>query len=135
MNKIGSLFTASMQTSSQNTTIFATTSIYTYIQNLVHPHSVCFPLTYMQPLMPDQLSPYPSCRKRFLYSNKKLILTKKEFFSTYSPSGTVGWLLQNTHKIISQETMEIQEVFFSPCFCITKNTSWCKNTVTTSANV
>lgn len=32
----------------------------------------------MQPLMPNSLSPYPSCRKRFLYSNKKLILT--EFF-------------------------------------------------------
>lgn len=86
-----------------------------------------FPHIDTQPLMPNSLSPYPSCRKRFLYSNKKLILTEF-FFLTYSPSGTVGCLLQNTHKIISQETMEIQEVFFSPCFCIIKNTSWCKNT-------
>lgn len=86
-----------------------------------------FPHIDMQPLMPNSLSPHPSCRKRFLYSNKKLILTEF-FFLTYSPSGTVGRLLQNTHKIISQETMEIQEVFFSPCFCIIKNISWCKNT-------
>lgn len=86
-----------------------------------------FPHINMQPLMPNSLSPHSSCRKRFLYSNKKLILTEI-FFLTYSPSGTVGCLLQNTHKIFSQETMEIQEVFFSPCFCITKNTSWCKNT-------
>lgn len=135
MNKIGSLFTASMQTSSQNTIIFATTSIYIYIQNLVHPHSVCFP-SHLYATTNARLN-FPhtlSCRKRFLYSNKKLILTEKEIL-TYSPSGTVGWLLQNTHKIISQETMEIQEVIFSPCFCIIKNTSWCKNTVTTSANV
>lgn len=90
-------------------------------------NQIIFPHIDMQPLMPNSLSPYPSCRKRFLYSNKNLILTEF-FFLTYSPSGTVGCLLQNTHKIISQETMEIQEVFFSPCFCISKNTSWCKDT-------
>lgn len=41
-------------------------------------HQFIFPHIDMQPLMPNSLSPYPSCRKRFLYSNKKLILS--EFF-------------------------------------------------------
>lgn len=43
LNQIGSLFAALMQTSSQNTTLFATTSIYIYIQNSVHRHSVHLP--------------------------------------------------------------------------------------------
>lgn len=78
-----------------------------------------FPHIDMQPLMPNSLSPHPSCRKRFLYSNKKLILTEI-FFLTYSPSGTVGCLLQNTHKIISQETMEIQKSSFLHAFVLSK---------------
>lgn len=127
MNKIGSLFAASMQTSSQNTTLFATTSIYIYIQNPVHLQSVHLPSHWYATTNAKFTFPTPQLQKKILIQQQKTNIDWI-FFLTYSPSGTVGRLLQNTHKIISQETMEIQEVFFSPCFCLIKNISWCKNT-------
>lgn len=54
---------------------------FTFIYKTQYIHNqFIFPHIDMQPLMPNSLSPHPSCRKRFLNSNKKLILTDFFFF-------------------------------------------------------